>query len=96
MKTPSQPAHLVDRPALRRRLDAVVDHSIALIVAPAGAGEDASGAAKTANSVPAAARRNIRNAGITAPSSTLACSPARVDGDDGAQSHGNNLLQHDV
>jgi LuxR family maltose regulon positive regulatory protein len=39
MKTPSQPAHVVDRPALRRRLDAVVDHSIALVVAPAGAGK---------------------------------------------------------
>jgi len=35
----SQPAHVVDRPALRRKLDAVVDHSIALIVAPAGAGK---------------------------------------------------------
>ncbi len=39
MKTPSQPAYVVDRPALRRKLDAVVDHSIALIVAPAGAGK---------------------------------------------------------
>jgi LuxR family transcriptional regulator, maltose regulon positive regulatory protein len=39
MKTPSQPAHVVDRPALRRKLDAVVDHSIVLIVAPAGAGK---------------------------------------------------------
>jgi len=36
MKTP---AHAVDRPALRRRLDAVLDHTIALIVAPAGAGK---------------------------------------------------------
>jgi ATP/maltotriose-dependent transcriptional regulator MalT len=39
MKTPSQLDHVVDRPALRRKLDAVVDHSIALIVAPAGAGK---------------------------------------------------------
>jgi LuxR family maltose regulon positive regulatory protein len=39
MKTPSQPTYVVDRPALRRKLDAVVDHSIALIVAPAGAGK---------------------------------------------------------
>jgi LuxR family transcriptional regulator, maltose regulon positive regulatory protein len=39
MRPPSQPAHVVDRPALRRKLDAVVDHSIALIVAPAGAGK---------------------------------------------------------
>jgi LuxR family transcriptional regulator, maltose regulon positive regulatory protein len=39
MKTPSQPAHAVDRPALRRKLDAVVDHSVTLIVAPAGAGK---------------------------------------------------------
>src|ERR1700735_2066275 len=39
MKTPSQPTHVVDRPALRRRLNAVVDHRIALIVAPAGAGK---------------------------------------------------------
>jgi ATP/maltotriose-dependent transcriptional regulator MalT len=38
MKTPSQPTHVVDRPALRRMLDAVVDHRIALIVAPAGRG----------------------------------------------------------
>jgi LuxR family transcriptional regulator, maltose regulon positive regulatory protein len=36
---PSQPVHVVDRPALRRRLDAVVDHSITLVVAPAGAGK---------------------------------------------------------
>jgi LuxR family transcriptional regulator, maltose regulon positive regulatory protein len=39
MKAPSQPAHVVDRPALRQKLDAVVDHDIALIVAPAGAGK---------------------------------------------------------
>ena len=38
MKTPSQPTQVVDRPALRRKLDAVFDHSIALIVGPAGAG----------------------------------------------------------
>jgi LuxR family transcriptional regulator, maltose regulon positive regulatory protein len=36
MKTP---AHAVDRPALRRRLDAVTDQSLALIIAPAGAGK---------------------------------------------------------
>jgi LuxR family maltose regulon positive regulatory protein len=36
MKTP---AHVVDRPALRRKLDAVVDHSLTLVVAPAGAGK---------------------------------------------------------
>src|SRR5580704_11131663 len=39
MKTPSQPTHVVERPALRRRLDAVPHHRIALIVAPAGAGK---------------------------------------------------------
>jgi LuxR family transcriptional regulator, maltose regulon positive regulatory protein len=39
METPSHPAHVVDRPTLRRRLDAVVDHRIALVVAPAGAGK---------------------------------------------------------
>src|ERR1700735_2848850 len=39
MKAPSQPAHVVDRPGLRQKLDAVVDHSIALVVAPAGAGK---------------------------------------------------------
>ena len=33
------PAHVVDRPALRRKLDAVADHRLALIVAPAGAGK---------------------------------------------------------
>ena len=33
VRSPSQPSHVVDRPALRRKLDAVVDHSIALIVA---------------------------------------------------------------
>jgi len=36
---PSQPVHVVDRPAVRRKLDAVVDHSITLVVAPAGAGK---------------------------------------------------------
>ncbi len=36
MKTP---AHVVDRPALRRRLDPVVEHSLSLIIAPAGAGK---------------------------------------------------------
>jgi LuxR family transcriptional regulator, maltose regulon positive regulatory protein len=36
MKTP---AHVVDRPALMRQLDAIVDNSVALIVAPAGAGK---------------------------------------------------------
>jgi hypothetical protein len=57
---------------------------LVIVLAPAGAGEDAKDPAQNAISVPAAARRNIRNAGITAPSSSLACSPARVDGDDGA------------
>lgn len=38
-KTPSPPAHVVDRPALRRKLDAVLDHRITLVVAPAGAGK---------------------------------------------------------
>ena len=36
---PSQPFHVVDRPPLRHKLDAVVDHSITLVVAPAGAGK---------------------------------------------------------
>jgi LuxR family maltose regulon positive regulatory protein len=39
VRPPSQPAHVVDGPALRRKLDAVIDHRIALIVAPAGAGK---------------------------------------------------------
>ncbi len=39
MKAPSQPAHVVDRPGVRRKLDAVADHRVALIVAPAGAGK---------------------------------------------------------
>ena len=33
------PVHVVDRPALRRKLDAVVDHRLALVIAPAGAGK---------------------------------------------------------
>ena len=51
---------------------------LVMVLAPAGAGEDAKGPAKSAISVPAAATRNIRNAGMTAPSSSLACSRARV------------------
>jgi LuxR family maltose regulon positive regulatory protein len=40
VRTPAaQPGHVVDRPSLRQRLDAVPHHRIALIVAPAGAGK---------------------------------------------------------
>lgn len=35
----SPPAHVVDRPALRERLDEVVEHPLALVVAPAGSGK---------------------------------------------------------
>src|SRR5271166_692184 len=34
-----QPAHLVDRPTLRDKLDQVLEHPLALIIAPAGAGK---------------------------------------------------------
>jgi ATP/maltotriose-dependent transcriptional regulator MalT len=33
------PAHVVDRPGLRDQLDGVVQHSLALLVAPAGTGK---------------------------------------------------------
>jgi hypothetical protein len=57
---------------------------LVMVLAPAGEGAATNGPAKSAISVPAAATRNIRNAGMTAPSSSLACSPATVDRDGGA------------
>jgi hypothetical protein len=43
-----------------------------MVLAPVGVGEDTKGPAKSAISVPAATTTNIRNAGITAPSSSVA------------------------
>jgi hypothetical protein len=45
---------------------------LVMVLAPAGVGEDTKGPAKSAISVPAATTTNIRNAGITAPSSSVA------------------------
>jgi LuxR family transcriptional regulator, maltose regulon positive regulatory protein len=39
VNTLSPPGHLVDRPSLRDQLDEVVEHPLALIVAPAGSGK---------------------------------------------------------
>jgi hypothetical protein len=44
-----------------------------LVMAPAAAGAETRGPAETAISAPAAATRNIRNAGIAPPPSSLAC-----------------------
>jgi hypothetical protein len=46
---------------------------LVMVLAPAGAGGETKGPAKSASSVPAAAARNIRNAGMIVPSSSRAC-----------------------
>ncbi len=51
---------------------------LVMVLAPAGAGAAARAPAESAISEPAAARRKIRNAGITGPSSSLTRSPIRV------------------